>query len=251
MTLQNWQNLAQISFTVPFSLRICPGYRLRCRSISAERWALSHAFLRKALSNGELRDRARDHDIGGHIFLTTWSLFSLRLDSFVISSSPLSHLLSNFSFQLRRFVRRVVVYSSAVPLLALVPEWMREKEWKATSEEVADRVNIIQITAKKEWTGVTVTWMLFGWRMHDNGFFGGYFWSISWCSQNVGMIHRNILAKFGCKRNIKVKLFKTCFYVFGYILEPCIQICIGILWFFFLNPRYWKSQEVPWFFFFF
>jgi hypothetical protein len=208
MTLQNWQNLPQISFTVPFSLRICPRYRLLCRSISAEGWALSHAFLRKALSNEELRDRVRDHDIAGHIFLTTWSLFSLRLDSFVISSSPLSHLLSNFSFQLRRFVRRVVVSSSAVLLLALVPEWMKGKEWKSPIRRSSWPCKYHPNDGKERMNSsdcdMDAIWMKNAWQC----FFGGYFLSISWCSQNVGMIHRNILAKFGCKRNIKVKLFK-------------------------------------------
>jgi hypothetical protein len=60
------QNLPQVSITVPFYLG---------------RWDSSLTrFWGKALSNEELRDRARDHDIGGHIFLTTWSsLFSLRI----------------------------------------------------------------------------------------------------------------------------------------------------------------------------
>lgn len=184
------QNLSQISITVPFYL----GW-----------WALSHAFLRKALSNEELRDRARDHDIGGHIFLTTWSLFSLRLDSFVISSSPLStsfqFLLPTSAFCATRcrvqFGGAAFSFGAAMDERKRVKIPIRRSSWpcKYHPNNGKERMNSRDCD-------MDVIWMKIAWQCS----LGGYFWSISSYSQNVGMIHRNILAKFWLQAKYKSKI---------------------------------------------
>jgi hypothetical protein len=44
------------------------------------------------------------------------------------------------------------------------------------------------------------------------------------CFATVGDDPQEDLAKFDYNLNIKVKINKTSFYIFGYIYEPCIEI---------------------------